>query len=81
MSMANLNRATKNGFTAYMTANPVYFEQRFRVPATPSNIQAGYKEAMRLRKTVPHFPKRLDDNDELYIVNPSGKVPAHFTAL
>lgn len=67
--MANLegiNRASKKGFVAYMVANPFYFQQQFDRPATEANILAGYKEAMRLRKTVPAFPKHLDDGESGY---------------
>lgn len=70
--MANLegiNRASKKGFVAYMTANPFYFRQQFDRPATEANILAGYKEAMRLRKQVPHFPQRMDENENTYTLH------------
>jgi hypothetical protein len=70
--MANLegiNRASKKGFVTYMMANPFYFQQQFDLPATQANILAGYKEAMRLRKTVPHFPRRLDENENTFALH------------
>lgn len=62
-NLALINRATKKGFIAYMTANPVYFHCQFGKPATQENIVAGYKEAMRLRKQIPAFPQNTDDNE------------------
>lgn len=59
--LETMNRSTKKGFVAYMTANPVYFRQQFGLPPSPENILKAHKEAMRLRNQIPAFPKHSDD--------------------
>lgn len=61
--LETMNRSTKKGFVAYMMANPVYFHQQFGLPPKPDFIEAAYKEAMRLRKQIPAFPKNSDDEE------------------